>query len=291
MKKIFNPANYIITVLMFFSLVALGSFFDLEISSFIYKGESNLLCDIVACIGYFPAQLCALAGGVMVLNSDNHKRKLVSFIKGFILFGCMVFAFYYLYDEYFEVYNSYLGIGIAAFVLVIFMVIIFVLTKNYKDKNKLVLFGLFLISISAGSIVANLAFKEIFLRPRMYYISGADAQIGFQKWYSVDRDMIKAIIASGVDDSNFASFPSGHATCSAAMTALWTLAYFVPSCKGKERGLFMVGVIYMLFVCFTRIWCGGHFLSDVVVGMMVSLFTQWVCYEVYLKRTFIKKRK
>ena len=128
-------------------------------------------------------------------------------------------------------------IGIAAITTV--SVIMFVFKKQY---NQALLVGCGV----GGAVVIDLILKSLFgrIRPDLW-----------------DRLIIE----------NGYSFPSGHAMASSALAfsliaALWYTKWRRPS--------IIFGGLYILFIGFTRLYLGVHYVSDVVGGWLMSL--AWV---------------
>lgn len=75
------------------------------------------------------------------------------------------------------------------------------------------------------------------------------------------------------------SFPSGHATASTALIGI--LGYVVAAGLPSLRARFEVGygtVLVIGLVCFSRLFLGVHFLTDVAAGILVGVFWLLVGY-------------
>jgi len=60
------------------------------------------------------------------------------------------------------------------------------------------------------------------------------------------------------------SFPSGHATATAAVAVALVIA-FVPA-GPKRRNLEMLAIVFTVLMCMSRIYLRAHWLSDVLAG-------------------------
>jgi membrane-associated phospholipid phosphatase len=104
--------------------------------------------------------------------------------------------------------------------------------------------GIFL-SVTSG---LNVALKAFFHSPRPYWFSEA----------------IQAITV----DSSFGR-PSAHAQIS---VVVWgTLAFYV-----RRKWAWISAVLLILFIGFSRVYLGVHFLSDVFLGWIISLILLWL---------------
>lgn len=77
------------------------------------------------------------------------------------------------------------------------------------------------------------------------------------------------------------SFPSGHATASTALIGM--LGYVVARGVPGLRGRFEVGfwtACLVAVICFSRLFLGVHFFTDVMAGIMVGLFWLLVGFTV-----------
>lgn len=104
-----------------------------------------------------------------------------------------------------------------------------------------------LIALILSLVVCNLFLKELVLRPRPF----------------VTHPEFTALI---VPPDRW-SFPSGHATASfAAVGALL--------CFYKLWGL--VAVVPALAICYSRLFLGVHYPSDVLCGILIGLLLGWI---------------
>lgn len=105
------------------------------------------------------------------------------------------------------------------------------------------------------SAVINTGFKTLFKRIRPFYYQGISAE--------------PAWLTSGF------SFPSGHAQASGV---LGYTACYVSKSSGK-KWLYLVGIAIMILVPFSRLYLGQHFLSDVIVGVILALLIAHLSFK------------
>lgn len=105
-----------------------------------------------------------------------------------------------------------------------------------------------LISLLCGLVITNIFLKNAVHRIRPYEVV----------------EGLRILIEKQVDWS----FPSGHATSSiaAAMVMFWMLP--------KKIGVSALALA--LVICFSRLYVGVHYPSDVLVGILIGLFCAWI---------------
>lgn len=131
-------------------------------------------------------------------------------------------------------------------------------------------------------LLVNVILKNLWGRPRMRMIS-VTPDATFQPWWVVGSDMKQTLMAAGVDKEEFRSFPSGH-SASAACAMLFAALPAVKSCWLARRELFFwIPAAFMLVVCFSRIFAGAHFLTDVCAGAGITfgsfMLGVWLFYR------------
>ena len=98
------------------------------------------------------------------------------------------------------------------------------------------------------SAIVNSSLKEIFKRQRPFYLEGVESE---EHW-----------------NTDGYSFPSGHAQ---AAGVLGYTAYDA-SKKTKKNWIWYVGIAIMVLVPLSRVYLGQHYLSDVLVGVVLAFF-------------------
>lgn len=128
-------------------------------------------------------------------------------------------------------------------------------------KYKQYVSALTVIAGVGGSALINLVLKTIFQRDRP------------QLWERL------------VTENSF-SFPSGHAMASASLAAV-IIVILWPT---KWRWIAVAGgLIYMVYIGFTRMYLGVHYPTDVVAGWLVTI--SWVAIStIIIKRISIKRQ-
>lgn len=219
--------------------------------------------------GEFPLGLVMLIG-TAILFGTRKKEKSFNNISGYI-FGVplmLLFSFFIAIMPFNYAYEHIDGgIPTELFILAIVMtVIIFIITlfiiKKIGSKNliKYRKIAILLILLGISSIVVVNIIKILWARPRMRSISSIE---GFRYWYEINGPS---------NNNELKSFPSGHTANSFLMIAL---AYLVPSKMWKKRFV-IFAIVWGSCVALSRVIIGAHFLSDVIVGGIITIIVMFI---------------
>jgi len=135
---------------------------------------------------------------------------------------------------------TYLGNGGVGFIVAGVILLLF-------KKTRIVGFTA-LVALLFGSIITNIALKNIVARPRPFVDETSD----FYLWW----------LQAGSLRATSYSFPSGHATAAAAFSVTFFIFY-----KKKYSWLYL---FIPLVMGFTRVYFNVHFASDVIAGIVVG---------------------
>lgn len=251
------------------ALLIVASFYDLAINHALSNAESVYGLLFVS-LGEFPAYIILPMCGVIWFYADldiKDKRLLIAtrvaaallVWLGFFIWGAMGS----------RITESPKVIELSAIYSIFFAFFTLLLGKYLKiNYTKYVRFAVFALFVMLVSLVVIRLIKIGWGRMRYRDMLKADDFSGFTPWY----------IPNGYNGNT--SFPSGH-TASAC-----NIFIFVVLFKGKHRYLAnALALIFVVLTMFSRIVVNAHFLSDVVVGGMVS----YLCYYV-IKLLFERKK-
>ncbi|MBP3631008.1 MAG: phosphatase PAP2 family protein, partial [Clostridia bacterium] len=132
-------------------------------------------------------------------------------------------------------------------------------------NNKKAYAGYYVLIQGLGAMVQHLA-KKVFMRPRPYLAS----------------DTVVSILTS-----EGSAFPSGHSV--AAMGVFMFVMFFIYSenrNKNERITFTILGVLYLLFNMFNRMYLGQHYLTDILGGylLMVAICSiSYLAYKTYVK--------
>jgi lipid A 4'-phosphatase len=130
-------------------------------------------------------------------------------------------------------------------------------TRHWTPKRMVIAYLLAVLVVGPG-LIANTVFKDHWGRPRPVHLT----QFGGQSTFT------PALQPSNQCRRN-CSFVSGHAAAGFyPMAGFWVT---------RRRGWLAGGMVFGLFVGFTRMAVGAHFLSDVLFAGLVVYFACWIC--------------
>lgn len=128
--------------------------------------------------------------------------------------------------------------ALLSYIIIAYIFIFLYSSKNRKNINTLIVLLLF-------SSIINFALKNFFQRLRPY------------KEYN---EIIGSYITSGTGYS----FPSGH---SQIISTIGFFIYF----NTKSKLIRTISIVVMILVCFSRMYFGLHYFTDIVAGVIIGL--------------------
>ena len=140
-----------------------------------------------------------------------------------------------------------------------FLFIIYIVFRNQKTKEGLLVLGSIILIILFSQVVSALLFKPLFQRYRPTY------HLDFKDIVSIVNDF------RGGDYG----FISGHATNSIALAIFFSLLF-------KNRFLTVTTIAWALLNSYSRIYIGVHFISDIVAGLIIGSLLGYLVYKMYL---------
>lgn len=251
------------------ALLIVASFYDLAINHALSNAESVYGLLFVS-LGEFPAYIVLPMCGVIWFYADldiKDKRLLIAtrvasallVWLGFFIWGAMGS----------RIIETPKLIELSALYSILFAFFTLLLGKYLKvNYTKYVRFAVFALFVMLVSLVVIRLIKIGWGRMRYRDMLKIDDFSGFTPWY----------IPNGYNGNT--SFPSGH-TASAC-----NIFIFVVLFKGKRRYLAnALALVFVVLTMFSRIIVNAHFLSDVLVGGLIS----YLCY--YLIRLIFERKK
>jgi len=137
--------------------------------------------------------------------------------------------------------------------LIPILILIFSLIKS---NAKLRIKAWFIFSAMISSSLFSLILKSLIQRPRPFEV----------------YPIIEKISVGGS-----ASFPSGHTTTAFALALALAIAF-------RNRYITAISFIWAMGVGFSRIYCGVHYPSDILAGLILGLGCSYICYRFYFQK-------
>ena len=315
-----NKNKYIIKLILAISLIiatlVFATIFDLSISRKICIlpfGEyfsSNVFVIICEVFGESILYVLLLIAFSIIFNYYLKKQPNKKFVRLFILILCailglaisLMFIFktlehysYYASKRFINYYESTLGkVCFVLFSCVIEIIVFLIFNKLKADTLKsLFKWAVIIIVVSALSNGLVKLLKIIFKRTRfraMLYVGDVNFNY-YTNWFVINKNTFPSLVSFGEDF--FKSFPSGHACAASSIFFLCLL----PSCLNKfnkkswKATFIIISTVYTFLICFSRVLCGAHFVSDVLIGAFITILTMFLLnllYKNFLYKFFNK---
>lgn len=282
-------------VLAFFVIALIfGSFFDLQINEAIFASRdtgAGVFGIVVAAFSMiFGYAILPLFGGAFFHAGlkQNHPLwlKVIFFVLSVAYLGV---GAYYAGKEIFgtngfDVSNiRWVGYLIALPLMCLIEALGYFAAEKINHEKLWIL----LLVISAFLALAMLGgmegLKSVFHRPR-YRIAVRENYIGFFSWWKPCKDY-KSLIESvpALTKEEFKSFPSGHTGVSANLMIIASLLPLLGKKAEKlQIPMFYCGFAFTLFVAFTRLLVGAHYLSDISMGGIVTMVCFLIANEIFI---------
>lgn len=242
-------------------LLVIASFVDMQISTALFNPSSVYGLTLEA-IGELPGMLICLFCTIALWMTRTKTTKVMNILKtcgyGVLLLSTTVMSSAML--------NKYLGLSLfvgIAVELLLCVLFYYVLTK-VKDEDKgnlrkVAIVGVFLFIFAI--LVVNLI-KMGWGRERYRHMATMNDFTGFTSWFIPNMFTL---------DNEFMSFPSGHSANATVIIWITLIPLFVPTLKKYTKALYVVAIFWILLVTTSRIIMGAHFVSDVTMGVTITL--------------------
>lgn len=277
--------NLLLCIYTLLIMMILGSLFDYQISKTLYN-PSSIIGLICAGYGQLPSMLCLSISGYLltqIMETNSSLKRVVCYLLCFLLTVSSVIIIALDSIAYIEM--PFIQAFLIALVIVVLVDIFMsrmILDISKQDLKK---FMILLLGTVALSVVSINILKIVWERPRMRLIE-AHPVIDFQPWWIVGGNTKEILVNLGVNIDEFKSFPSGHAGSAACLLVLNILPFISLKLKKREKVIFVLTSISVLVVGFSRVIYGAHFLSDIAVGMAMTLLIEYVLSRVLWKERY-----
>lgn len=251
------------------ALLIVASFYDLAINHALSNSESVYGLLFVS-LGEFPAYIILPMCGVIWFYADLGIKDRRLLIVARVASAFLVWLGFFIWGAMgSRITESPKVIELSALYSILFAFFTLLLGKYLKiNFTKYVRFAVFALFVMLVSLVVIRLIKIGWGRMRYRDMLKVGDFTGFTPWY----------IPNGYNGNT--SFPSGH-TASAC-----NIFIFVVLFKGKRRYIANgVALLFVVLTMFSRIVVNAHFLSDVLIGGLVS----YLCY--FIIRLLFERKK
>lgn len=312
-------------IVIFAGLLITATFTDMQVSERLVRLEpgqyftTNTFGAVFASIGSTPTYIfLSIACAIIFSNTKRSNNKFLripgSILANLISIGAMV----YVVQDVVHYLKKHYGNDIVfdkIFIKIAFMIaaaaiaeLICLYFSKLDDKTAAALLKWSFVIIFASALsnaLINLLVKDIMCRPRYRSMWILDNFNLYKSWYqksdmpAYDNPTYSALANFFAKDGakavshfkdGFKSFPSGHTNAAASMYLLLCLPKLLKkydNIKWKTI-LLIVSVGFTGLVAVSRIVCGAHFFSDVLVGGTTMFLCVMLGAKIFIKSDFEK---
>lgn len=265
MNRLFGRRMIGITYGILALLLLIGSLADQQISSVLYHPH-NAFGIVFAAFGELPLLLCCWSGGYLIVRHGRFSLLLRVPIGLYLFYASLVS----LYEAAHFLPDSLSLWGVLAETL-IGLLTLFLLDRLGKDIDSDTLFrlGVFLALTALLQYHLIRLIKTLWGRPRWRAIVRTEG-LSFQPWWRPNTSARDHFVPAGLlTAGEFRSFPSGHSGNAALSFALVPLVAALRPRTGRRA--LITSALWAGLLMLSRIVLGAHFLSDVTVGVGITL--------------------
>jgi membrane-associated phospholipid phosphatase len=233
-----------------------GYFYDIQIARTLFNPHDEIGLFVQDYGNHLPYGIALFALLGLSINETNLLKK--SLIQTLAILFILFNAIYLSYHLSFKLQDT------LGFSLIFAYGLWFLVThvKRFKTNTFKKWFKFILVSFILMVLIPNVL-KLFILRFRPYMFMGGCLDYSFYlKWLPFNTD------------ENFRSFPSYHVSMSGMMMVF--VSYPMISEKYK-RCVIVLSLVFISFIAYYRMVVGAHFLSDVMMSVLIDyLILRWV---------------
>lgn len=270
-----------------------GSFVDLSLSQALFSRDNTFGLTMSA-IGTLPGYmiLAVLGGGFFAIGLKKEYKTAWRFVLFVAAIACTGCAIYFSGREFFgeNGFRQYINIKWVGYLIALPIAggcgyLGYYLSKKSNNKYLWLVLAVAAACIFLALVPGVTMIKAIFHRPRYRLVEAYSSSniVSFHNWWQRCKEYKDLMSAYNISGEEFKSFPSGHAGASLVFALGVCILPFVDKKYEKlQLPLFYCGVAWALFISFTRILVGAHFLSDVSMGGLLTTVFMLVLNEVLI---------
>ena len=244
----------ILIYLVAFSLLLIGSMYDLAIEQFLNQ-PNHLVALFFENYATIPFYLILPIWGAVHYTLSKQSRYILVMFCGFSLIFIDLYPLYTLPD-YLVMVGS---IGFCTFVLIVIIARFFELHQLRR--------GLHFLNFITAQLVITMVLINL--------VKVGWGRVRFREFTSLS-DFTPWYLPNGMNGHK--SFPSGHTGAMSTCLALVYLSKEFARYRYHERFLWFISLLLIVVMALSRITLGAHFLSDTVVSFLIA-FTVFNCLK------------
>ena len=266
----------------------IGSFLDEQINTAIFS-RNNTFGLVMSAIGTAPGYgvFAVLGGGAFAFFMNKNYKMIFRLLSLGLAVAGVALGVHFAGREFFSA-NAFYHQGWTIYGYLIILPVMlalgflgYLLGKKSDNPNLWLVYIILAIAIFLALIPGVSALKTIFHRPRYRFLELTGES--FYPWWKPCKnykELLESYQSIGVSKEEFKSFPSGHAGAT-AVSMLFAMALPLVNRKYEKYQLpiFYGAFAWTLLVMFTRMLVGAHFLSDVSMGILLTLVFMMIANE------------
>lgn len=286
-----------IAIAVFVAMIIVGSFLDLQINQALISPNNGFGLSIAAISMNVGYGVIAFMGGICAYHAIKiEKVTWIRIFSGLCALAFLGTSIYFDGGEFFGPngwYNpsiEFVGYIIAAVIMGGCCYLGYLAGKKANNPRIWLLMVVGALFIVLALVIGTTVVKGIFHRPRFRYVVYEYNGPFFAWWerctnYKDLRDNLINVHGFTMEAAKeeFKSFPSGHTSvCAISMLGVIILPFIFGKEIKRQVLYFYLALVYTLFIAFTRLLVGAHYLSDVGMGGLITLLCLYGYYEVIL---------
>lgn len=280
---------------VFVAMIIIGSFLDLKINQAIFSKDNGFGITVAALSMVVGYGVLSAMGGVFLHHGLTFAKATWQKVL-FVIASAMVLVLTVVFcarKEFFGINGwnipnlVWLGYLLSTPIMGACMYGGYYLANKANNPRLWILILVGAAFAALALLLGTTAVKSIFNRPRFRVVVSDQPNLFYNWWERCtnSKDIIAQYAAKGVTitSEEFKSFPSGHVSVSTIAVLGVVLFPFVTGKECKYQVLaFYIALAYALFIAFTRMLVGAHFLSDVGMGGLITMLCIYGFYEVII---------
>lgn len=294
-----------IFLLVFLSLLTIGTFFDLEISKILASGSlkegayysTNKFGRFFEYFGSYPIFALGIFACLIFMHNLYNSNRKIKYLSLIYIALMVVIAYWGMKDtvkyycqnhDIIEIYKNPLTKMIVwGISIVLISILVFFYRKVDLEKNKKLIKFAYIIIFSCLFYLVIELIKTPMGRMRFRAMNSINDFSYFTNWYIVS-DAKELVASKGLEvvKDGFKSFPSGHTFSAGIIYTLICLPYVNEKYNNRKWKVlwYVIPIVFTGLVGLSRIMVGAHYLTDVLVGGTIAYIAAEVFKYIFIIR-------